>query len=38
MDTHVWLTYVVTAILFSLAPGSGTVNSISYDPIYATPK
>ncbi|MFA0569170.1 homoserine/homoserine lactone efflux protein [Vibrio gallaecicus] len=29
MDTHVWLAYVVTAILFSLAPGSGTVNSIS---------
>ncbi|MFA0704403.1 homoserine/homoserine lactone efflux protein, partial [Vibrio sp. 10N.222.48.A3] len=24
MDTHVWLAYVVTAILFSLAPGSGT--------------
>lgn len=29
MDTHVWLAYVVTAIVFSLAPGSGTVNSIS---------
>jgi homoserine/homoserine lactone efflux protein len=29
MDMHVWLAYVVTAIVFSLAPGSGTVNSIS---------
>jgi homoserine/homoserine lactone efflux protein len=29
MDLHVWLAYVATAIIFSLAPGSGTVNSIS---------
>lgn len=29
MDFNVWLAYVVTAVLFSLAPGSGTVNSIS---------
>lgn len=29
MDTQVWLAYVVTAIVFSLAPGSGTVNSVS---------
>jgi len=29
MDTQVWLAYLVTAIVFSLAPGSGTVNSVS---------
>ncbi|KUI96809.1 homoserine/homoserine lactone efflux protein [Vibrio sp. MEBiC08052] len=29
MELHVWLAYVATAIIFSLAPGSGTVNSIS---------
>ncbi|WP_104400943.1 homoserine/homoserine lactone efflux protein [Vibrio penaeicida] len=29
MDTQVLLTYIVTAIIFSFAPGSGTVNSIS---------
>lgn len=28
MDMHVWLAYVVTAIVFSLVSGSGTVNSI----------
>ena len=38
MDTHVWLAYVVTAILFSLAPGSGTVNSISNGLSYGTKK
>ena len=38
MDTHVWLAYVVTAILFSLAPGSGTVNSISNGLSYGTRK
>ena len=38
MDTHVWLVYVVTAILFSLAPGSGTVNSISNGLSYGTRK
>ncbi len=36
MDIHVWLAYVVTAIVFSLAPGSGTVNSISNGLIYGT--
>ncbi|MCF9378572.1 homoserine/homoserine lactone efflux protein, partial [Vibrio parahaemolyticus] len=29
MDIHVWLAYLLTAVVFSLAPGSGTVNSIS---------
>ena len=29
MDTQVLLTYIATAIIFSFAPGSGTVNSIS---------
>ena len=38
MDMHVWLAYVVTAIVFSLAPGSGTVNSISNGLSYGTRK
>ncbi|WP_194438078.1 homoserine/homoserine lactone efflux protein [Vibrio fluminensis] len=38
MDLHVWLAYVVTAIVFSLAPGSGTVNSISNGLSYGTRK
>ncbi|CAH8210842.1 homoserine/homoserine lactone efflux protein [Vibrio aestuarianus] len=38
MDTHVWLAYVLTAIVFSLAPGSGTVNSISNGLSYGTRK
>ncbi len=38
MDMHVWLAYVVTAIVFSLAPGSGTVNSISNGISYGTKK
>ncbi|MFA0087274.1 homoserine/homoserine lactone efflux protein [Vibrio sp. E150_011] len=38
MDYHVWLAYVVTAIVFSLAPGSGTVNSISNGLNYGTRK
>ncbi|MDF2155901.1 homoserine/homoserine lactone efflux protein [Vibrio sp. CAU 1672] len=38
MDTHVWLAYVVTAVVFSLAPGSGTVNSISNGLSYGTRK
>jgi len=38
MDMHVWLAYVVTAIVFSLAPGSGTVNSISTGLSYGTRK
>ncbi|MFG0605725.1 homoserine/homoserine lactone efflux protein [Vibrio mimicus] len=36
MDIHVWLAYVLTAIVFSLAPGSGTVNSISNGLSYGT--
>jgi homoserine/homoserine lactone efflux protein len=38
MDYHVWFAYVVTAIVFSLAPGSGTVNSISNGLSYGTRK
>ena len=38
MDTHVWFAYLVTAIVFSLAPGSGTVNSISNGLSYGTRK
>ncbi|MCF4176723.1 homoserine/homoserine lactone efflux protein [Vibrio sp. McD22-P3] len=38
MDYHVWLAYVLTAIVFSLAPGSGTVNSISNGISYGTRK
>ncbi len=38
MDIHLWLAYVVTAIVFSLAPGSGTVNSISNGLSYGTRK
>lgn len=38
MDYHIWLAYVVTAIVFSLAPGSGTVNSISNGINYGTRK
>lgn len=38
MELHVWLAYVVTAIVFSLAPGSGTVNSISNGLSYGTRK
>ncbi len=29
MELSAWIAYVATAIVFSLAPGSGTVNSIS---------
>ncbi|OBT10199.1 homoserine/homoserine lactone efflux protein [Vibrio sp. UCD-FRSSP16_10] len=29
MELKVWLAYVATAVIFSLAPGSGTVNSIA---------
>ena len=38
MEWHVWLAYVATAIVFSLAPGSGTVNSISNGLSYGTRK
>lgn len=38
MDLHVWFAYVATAIVFSLAPGSGTVNSISNGLSYGTRK
>ncbi|MGF1680856.1 homoserine/homoserine lactone efflux protein [Photobacterium minamisatsumaniensis] len=34
MNIDVWLAYLVTAIVFSLAPGSGTVNSISNGMVY----
>ena len=34
MSIDVWLAYLVTAVLFSLAPGSGTVNSISNGMVY----
>lgn len=36
MDIQVWLAYVLTAVVFSLAPGSGTVNSISNGLSYGT--
>ncbi|MGL4829451.1 MAG: homoserine/homoserine lactone efflux protein [Vibrio sp.] len=36
MDIQVWLAYLFTAIVFSLAPGSGTVNSISNGLSYGT--
>ncbi|MGL4223574.1 MAG: homoserine/homoserine lactone efflux protein [Vibrio sp.] len=36
MDIHVWFAYLVTATVFSLAPGSGTVNSISNGLSYGT--
>ncbi|MGF1911638.1 homoserine/homoserine lactone efflux protein [Vibrio kasasachensis] len=38
MELHVWLAYLVTATVFSLAPGSGTVNSISNGLSYGTRK
>ncbi|ELR64075.1 Homoserine/homoserine lactone efflux protein [Photobacterium marinum] len=34
MGIEVWLAYLATAIVFSLAPGSGTVNSISNGMMY----
>lgn len=34
MDIEVWFAYLATAIVFSLAPGSGTVNSISNGMVY----
>ncbi|KAE8176773.1 homoserine/homoserine lactone efflux protein [Photobacterium carnosum] len=34
MNVEVWLTYVVAAIVFSFAPGSGTINSISNGMVY----
>ncbi|GAB3529417.1 homoserine/homoserine lactone efflux protein [Photobacterium alginatilyticum] len=34
MSIEVWLAYLATAIVFSLAPGSGTVNSISNGMVY----
>lgn len=36
MDIHVWFAYLLTAVVFSLAPGSGTVNSISNGISYGT--
>ncbi|KLV05762.1 homoserine/homoserine lactone efflux protein [Photobacterium ganghwense] len=34
MSVDIWLAYLATAIVFSLAPGSGTVNSISNGMVY----
>ena len=34
MSVEIWLAYVVAAIIFSFAPGSGTVNSISNGMVY----
>ncbi|PSW19352.1 homoserine/homoserine lactone efflux protein [Photobacterium sanctipauli] len=34
MSIDVWLAYLATAIVFSSAPGSGTVNSISNGMVY----
>ncbi|CAG18577.1 homoserine/homoserine lactone efflux protein [Photobacterium profundum] len=34
MDIEVWLAYLATAVVFSVAPGSGTVNSISNGMVY----
>jgi homoserine/homoserine lactone efflux protein len=38
MESNIWLAYVATAIIFSLAPGSGTVNSISNGINFGTRK
>jgi homoserine/homoserine lactone efflux protein len=34
VDIEVWLAYLATAVVFSVAPGSGTVNSISNGMVY----
>jgi len=34
VSIEVWLAYLATAVVFSLAPGSGTVNSISNGMVY----
>ncbi|KLV07374.1 homoserine transporter [Photobacterium aquae] len=34
MSVEMWLAYLATAIVFSFAPGSGTVNSISNGMVY----
>lgn len=34
MSVEVWFAYVIAAIVFSFAPGSGTVNSISNGMVY----
>ncbi|AJR07137.1 homoserine/homoserine lactone efflux protein [Photobacterium gaetbulicola] len=34
MELEIWLAYLATAIVFSIAPGSGTVNSISNGMTY----
>lgn len=38
MSLEVWLAYLVTAVVFSFAPGSGTVNSISNGMVYGARK
>ncbi|MGF1724441.1 homoserine/homoserine lactone efflux protein [Photobacterium nomapromontoriensis] len=34
MNFEIWLAYLATAVVFSIAPGSGTVNSISNGMVY----
>lgn len=34
MSVEIWFAYVIAAIVFSFAPGSGTVNSISNGMVY----
>jgi homoserine/homoserine lactone efflux protein len=34
VNIEVWLAYLATAVVFSIAPGSGTVNSISNGMVY----
>ncbi|MEJ2764410.1 homoserine/homoserine lactone efflux protein [Photobacterium sp. MCCC 1A19761] len=34
MSVEIWFAYLATAVVFSLAPGSGTVNSISNGMVY----
>ncbi|SHO57199.1 homoserine/homoserine lactone efflux protein [Vibrio quintilis] len=38
MDLHVWLAYIATAVIFSLSPGSGAVNSITNGLTYGMKK
>ncbi|MCG7498894.1 homoserine/homoserine lactone efflux protein [Vibrio sp. Of7-15] len=38
MSLDIWLAYLVTAVVFSFAPGSGTVNSISNGMVYGARK
>jgi homoserine/homoserine lactone efflux protein len=38
VNIEVWLAYLATAVVFSIAPGSGTVNSISNGMVYGLRK